>query len=417
MEQNAIKTDLMVVGAGISGMTAALEAAEAGFRVVLIEKNPYVGGRVAQLNQYFPKLCPPSCGLEINIRRLRENSNITLYTMAEIESVENQNGSHSVKIKVKPRYIKDDCLNTDEHVNEIAIERKNDFNFNLDNSKVIYRPYSNSYPQHYVLDKDACTTDELRYLAGNCKGLIDLDQQEEYITFHTKSIIWATGWVPYDATKIETLSYSKYPEVITNVEMERLASLLGPTAGNIVVPSSGTQPQKVVFVQCAGSRDENHLEFCSSVCCLAALKQAQYIREQIPSCEIHIFYIDIRATGIFEDFYTKSKKDEKLFLHRGKVARVFKESGSNRLTVEAEDTLAGSLNQLDADLVVLSTGMKPDTSKIDKSLLDRNGFFRTDTDTGQYGCGVCTRPKDVASSVQESTGAAMKAIINIKRSK
>lgn len=417
MEQNVIKTDLLVVGAGISGMTAALEAAETGYKVVLIEKNPYVGGRVAQLNQYFPKLCPPSCGLEINIRRLTNNNMVTLFTMTEIQTIDETNFGFYVKVKKTPRFIKDDCLKIDDYIKDLTLERPDDFNFGINKSKVVYRPYSNSFPQHYVLDKAACTPEELRHLAGNYKDMIDLEQKDEYLTIEAKSIVWATGWVPYDAAKIETLSYTKYPEVITNLEMERLASPLGPTRGKILIPGTEKQPDKVVFVQCAGSRDENHLEYCSSICCLAALKQAQYIREQIPGCEIHMFYIDVRATGIFEDFYTNSKKDDKLHLHRGKVAKIFKEINSDELTVEAEDTLAGELKQLNADMVVLSTGMKPDTSKIDKSLLDRNGFFRTDKDTGQYGCGVCTRPKDVASTVQESTGAAMKAIINIKRSK
>ncbi len=205
MEQKAIKTDLLVVGAGISGLTAALEAAEAGYRVVLIEKNPYVGGRVAQLNQYFPKLCPPSCGLEINIRRLRENSNISLYTMAEIKSVDKKESGFIAEIVVKPRYIKDDCLKIDEYINEISIERKNDFNFGLNKSKAVYRPYCNSFPQHYLLDKDACTQEELRFLAANYKDMIDLGQETVHYTFEAKSVVWATGWIPYDASNIDIL--------------------------------------------------------------------------------------------------------------------------------------------------------------------------------------------------------------------
>ncbi len=420
MDQNKSTSDLLVIGAGISGISTALEAAETGFRVVLIEKNPYIGGRVAQLNQYFPKLCPPTCGLEINIKRLRDNKNIKLYTMTEVVSVNGDEGNFRVKMKIKPRYIKDSCTKIDKYIEEMTIKRKNSFNYGLDENKVVYRAFNNSYPQHYVLDKEACTEEDLRYLQSNYNDMIDLEQKEETIELECKSIVWATGWTPYDANKLDNLSYSKFPQVITNVEFERLASPSGPTAGKILIPGTQEQPKKIVFVQCAGSRDENHLEYCSTICCLASMKHVTYIREQIPDADVHIFYIDIRATGIFEELYTKSKEDDKLHFHRGKVAKVFKDPENGRLIVEAENTLADSLKQMDADLVVLATGMKPNTADnphIDKKLLDRNGFFKTNLDKGIYGCGVCTRPKDVAGVVQESTGTAIKAIHTIRRAK
>ena len=420
MENNTLSSDMLVIGAGISGISTALEAAETGFSVVLIEKNPYIGGRVSQLNQYFPKLCPPTCGLEVNIRRLRDNRLIDLYTLAEVESISGSEGDFTVKVRVKPTYIKDDCSNIDKYVDEITFEKKNEFNYGMDNTKVISRPYNNSFPQRYYLDKDACSESDLKFLADNYKDAVDLNMKEEVLEYKVKSIVWATGWTPYDANKLDNLAYSKYSEVITNVEMERLASPSGPTGGKIIIPGTDKEIKSVAFVQCAGSRDENHLEYCSSICCLASMKQASYVREQYPDADVHIFYIDIRANGTFEEFYTKTKTDEKIHFHRGKVAKVLKDPDNGQMVVEAEDTLAGELNQMSVDLVVLATGMEPNTKhdpNVDKSLLDENGFIKGVYSGGVYGCGVCTRPKDVAATVQEATGTAIKAIHTIKRSK
>ncbi len=422
MEKKTIATDVLVVGAGISGLSAALETAETGFNVTLIEKNPFIGGRVAQLNQYFPKLCPPTCGLEINTKRLKENPRITLYTLTEVESIKGEPGNYEVTVKITPRYIRDEAPEDlcEKVASEIEFTKDDDFNYGLNKSKIMYMPYNNAFPMKYVFDKSACPADKLDELGEKFTDCLDLAQKPETKVFTAKSVIWAAGWDPYDANKLELLGYKNNPDVITNVELERLAAPNGPTEGKIQVPGMDKEIKSVAFVQCAGSRDENHLEYCSSICCLASLKQARYIREQLPEAEVHIFYIDIRSYGIFEDFYNDTKEDEKLFFHRGKVAKVFKEHGSDKLTVEAEDTIAGELNQLDVDLVVLATGMKPRTQKIaefNPELLDRCGFVRTDIKDGIIGCGVCTRPKDVAGVVQESTGAAMKAIHIIKRSK
>ena len=189
---------------------------------------------------------------------------------------------------------------------------------------------------------------------------------------------------------------------------------LGITVVKILRPSTKEKINSIAFIQCAGSRDENHLEYCSSICCLASLKQANYIREQHPDAEIHFHYIDVRANGILEDFYNSVKKDEKLHFHRGKVAKVINEIASDKLIVEAEDTLSGNLMQNTVEMVVLATGMVPTVKNlpIDKSLVDENGFFISNN--GMIGCGVSTKPKDVASVVQEATGSVLKAIQSIK---
>ncbi len=406
--------DVLVVGAGISGLSTALETAETGFRVALVEKNPYVGGRVAQLNQYFPKLCPPTCGLEINIRRLRENPKIDLFTLAEVVSVSGDKGDYTVNVKQRPRYVNNRCTCCGDCEQACVTEREDKFNFGLNKTKAVYIPYNNAFPQKYVFEKELCNAAEQQVVKDSCKyNAIELEQQEELIEFKAKAIVWSTGWDPYDANNLDLLGYGKYPGVITNVEMERLASASGPNGGEIINPS-GEPINKVAFVQCAGSRDENHLEYCSSVCCLASMKQARYIREQYPDSEIHIFYIDLRSPGVYEEFYQETDKDDRIFFHRGKVAKVLQQHGSMKLIVEAEDTINGGLKQAEMDMVVLATGMKPATDglkAVKPDALDRNGFVKNN---GIIGCGVCSNPKDVAGSVQESTGAAIQAIHTIR---
>jgi quinone-modifying oxidoreductase subunit QmoA len=225
--------------------------------------------------------------------------------------------------------------------------------------------------------------------------------------------VWATGWKPYDAGKLDNLGFGKFPNVITNVMMERYAAENGPTQGQVVRPSDGAEIQKIGFVQCAGSRDENHLPYCSSICCLASMKQATYVRERYPDAEIHIFYIDVRAPGRMEDFYTKVQGDEKIFFHRGKVGKITENPDNKNVILEAEDTLTGNLTKMEVDMAVLATGMMPNTADEPPPAelpLDEFGFIAPDANQGIFGAGVANRPVDVVTSVQDATGAALKAI-------
>jgi quinone-modifying oxidoreductase subunit QmoA len=410
------QADLLVIGAGIAGITAAVEAAETGLNVILIEKNPYIGGKVAGFNQYFPKLCPPGCGLEINIRRLRTNPLIKLFTMAEVTNVLAEEGKYKVNVLLYPRFVKNQCTVCGDCVKVCPEKRKNEFNYSMDETTSIYIPFENAYPQKYVIDKETCKGKSCNKCVEACKyNAIDLNEKGKEISVDVKSIIWATGWEPYNANKLDILGFGKYPDVITNVMMERLAAIDGPTQGQILRPSTKEKINSVAFVQCAGSRDKDHLEYCSSICCMASLKQSRYIREQHPDAEIHFHYIDIRSNGLFEDFYNNVQKDPKIHFHRGKVAKVFKDESSDKMIVEAEDSLTGNLMQNKVDLVVLATGMEPTVRKlpVDKSLVDENGFFKNNVN-GMIGCGVSTKPKDVASVVQEATGSVLKAIQKIK---
>jgi quinone-modifying oxidoreductase subunit QmoA len=233
-------------------------------------------------------------------------------------------------------------------------------------------------------------------------------------------VVVATGWRPYDANKLETLGFSAHPDVITNVMMERLAAVDGPTSGEPKRPSNGAPVSSVAFVQCAGSRDQEHLPYCSSICCLASLKQAVYVREANPDARVYIFYIDIRTPGKFESSYSRTKKDPNIVFIKGKVGKVT-ESAEGQLTVEAEDVLRGGKLRVDVDLVVLATGMEPNL-KMDGFVgkivqLDADGFASDHLQQpGVFAAGVAQGPVDVNSSIQEATGVALKAIQTVRGS-
>lgn len=418
MSGNGKKGKVLVIGGGISGITAAIEASEAGCEVVLVEKNPYLGGRVARMNQYFPKLCPPTCGLEINFRRLRTSTQIQCLTLSEVEKIAGEPGRYQVSIRRQPRRVNNKCTACGECVEACPVERSDEFNAGMSKTKAIYLPFNMAHPLQYVIDGDVCPGTECGKCLPACPyDAIELDMQPETIEMEVQAVVWATGWEPYDAAKIDGLGFGTYPNVITNVVMERLASGGGPTAGKIQRPSDGKEVETVAFVQCAGSRDENHLKHCSGVCCMGSLKQARYVREQYPEAQIFIFYIDIRAPGRLEDFYAEVQKDEKLQLIKGKVAKITEDADSKDLTVEAEDTLAGGRISQKVDLVVLATGIVPsDASAVNIEVggglqRDEHGFLTNDQPlAGMLGAGCAKRPVDVAASVRDATGTAMKAL-------
>ncbi|HUV49915.1 MAG TPA: CoB--CoM heterodisulfide reductase iron-sulfur subunit A family protein [Anaerolineae bacterium] len=412
---------ILVVGGGISGLTTTLEAAEVGYEVFLVEKNPYLGGRVAQLNQYFPKLCPPTCGLEINFKRIKDNPRIKVFTLGEVEKVEGTPGNYNVTVKLSPRFVNEDCTACNECVGVCPVERNSAFNFNIDKTKAIYRPFELSFPMRYVVDPSVCKGSECNKCVEACKyNAIDLNAEAKTINLNVGAIVWATGWEPYDAAKIDNLGFGKYQNIITNMMMERLAAPNGPTKGQILRPSDSKAPESIAFVQCAGSRDENHLPYCSYICCMASLKQTTYIRAQYPDAKIYVYYIDVRSPGQrYEKFYKQIKEDKNVFFIKGKVAEVGEDPGSRNITVVAENAVTGEKIRQEVDMVVLATGMQPTAKNVklpaDLKYSD-DGFIINDFEKGgMFAAGCANKPADVVSSNQNATGMALKAIQTLVR--
>ncbi|NQT16312.1 MAG: CoB--CoM heterodisulfide reductase iron-sulfur subunit A family protein, partial [Planctomycetes bacterium] len=301
-------------------------------------------------------------------------------------------------------------------------DRANDFNYGMDRTKALYLPHSMAYPQLHVLDRDALSeADAEALVAAAPEGTIDLDMVEEEIEIEAGAVIVATGWRPYDAAKIDNLGFGQCENVITNVIMERLAAHEGPTRGEILRPSDGKKAENVAFVQCAGSRDENHLPYCSAVCCMASLKQARYLREKNEDSKATVFYIDIRTIGSLEKFYYDMLDDENLSFVKGKVAAISEDPQSKDLQLDVEDTLSGENLHEKFDMVVLATGVVPNTAdvKIPFDLkYDEYGFIDGATDIdGVYAAGCAKRPCDVSRATKESTAAALKAIQCLNRGK
>ena len=407
---------ILVVGGGISGLTTALEAAEVGYEVFIVEKNPYLGGRVAQLNQYFPNLCPPTCALEINYRRIKDNPNIKVFTLAEVTSVSGAPGSYNVSVQLNPRYVNEKCTCCGDCAEACQGEVESDFDFGMKKIKGAYLPYEMAFPARFVISPEIAGTEDGQRAKEACKyDAVDLDMQAKTLDLNVGAIVWATGWQPYDATKMDNLGFGQYDNIITNMMMERLAAPNGPTKGQILRPSDGKAPESIAFVQCAGSRDENYLPYCSYICCMASLKQATYVRERYPEAKIYIFYIDMRAPGYrYERFYENIKKDENIFLIKGKVAEVNQDAGSKNVTVVAENAVTGEKVKQSVEMAVLATGMQP-TAAVDKLPADlkfnSDGFVVNDYAAGgMFAAGCANKPMDVVSSNQNATGMALKAI-------
>jgi len=399
---------ILVVGGGISGITCAIEIAETGHEVTLIEKLPYLGGRVAQISMYFPKMCPPYCGLEINFQRIRKNPRIEVLCETSVSEVSGTKGDFNVKLSTKPETITRSCTACGICVDVCPVERNNAFNHNFNKTKAIYLPHEMAFPFKYTIDNDVCKGE----VCGECVKIcpysaINLKAEETEITRNFASIIYATGWNPYPVENVEYLNYKNFEDVISNVEMERLMAKNGPTKGQIQKPSDKSAPENVVFVQCAGSRDENYLPYCSGVCCSASLKQAQVFLEQNPKGKATIFYIDIRVAGRNEDFLNKAKTNERLKLVKGKVAKI--EKNNTKIQIIAENINESKKETIEADLVVLASGIMP----VSDGLLPINdyGFAqKNQLMDGIYTAGTINKPMDVSASVKDATGKALLAL-------
>ena len=412
----ATNETILVVGGGISGMTAAIEAAECGKQVILVEKNPAVGGRVSQLYKYFPKLCHPSCGLEINLRRLKANKNVRLLTMTEVAEVSGETGNYSVTLKTAPRYVNENCTACGACADVVEAEFESEHNYGLSKRKGAYLPNLMAFPQRYVLDPRIIGTPDATKAKEACKyDAVDLDMQEESNTITVGAIIWATGWKPYDANKIQPYGYDRIANVITSVEFERMMDPHGPTGGKLLRPSDGKEARDIAFIQCAGSRDRNYLMHCSRICCMASLKQTTYVREQYgDEGKSTVYYIDIRAIDRLDDFYQNVQADENVTFIKSKVAKIEEDKETGNPVLHGVDTEGYHRYAAPHDLVVLAIGMEPSVPAGDfpiKVTVNENGFIEQDEANGAiFAAGCSSDALDVNRAVQNATASALRAI-------
>ncbi len=428
-----INPNVLVIGGGIAGITASLELANAGYHVYLVEREPSIGGHMAQWDKTFPTLDCAACILTPRTVEVGQHPNITLLTYSEVEAVEGYLGNYHVSVRKKARYV-NESLCTGCGICEEKCPKKvldEGFNVGLGHRKAIYRPFPQAVPMYPVVDVETCTY----FVKGKCKacqifcppGAIDFDQKDEQLKLEVGSVILATGYDPFNPRRIPQYGYSRLPNVFTSLEFERMVNASGPTAGRILLRDRVNEPKSVAIIHCVGSRDENYNEYCSRVCCMYSLKFAHLVRERIPEAEVYNFYIDIRAAGKrYEEFYHRVMK-EGAHLVRGRVAevtdiaRTTEEEG--KLIVQVYDTLAGVQRRIPVDLVVLSVGMQARHDSQEMAALfgmgcDSSGFFierhpkldpiLTMTE-GVFIAGACQGPMAIPETVAQAAAAAMRA--------
>ncbi len=423
---------VLVVGGGIAGITTALNVAEAGIKVYLVEKTPSIGGRMAQLDKTFPTLDCASCILTPKMVEVAKHPNIQILAYSEIEEVSGYVGNFKVKIRKKPRYVDESkCTGCGTCAEKCPVRVPNEFDMGLSSRKAIYIPFPQAVPRKYTIDAEHC----LYFQKGVCRvcekfcdrKAIDFNQKPEIIEVEVGAIVIATGYDIFDASKIPRYGYGRFDNVFTSLEFERILNASGPTNGKIVL-KDGRTPSSIAIIHCVGSRDENYNKYCSRVCCMYSLKFAHMIKERIPDAKVYEFYIDMRAFGKgYEEFY-KRVMEEGVEIIRGKVAEVtdipLTPEEEGKLIVVAEDTLLGVVRRVPVDMVILSVGLvprkdAPEIARMFNLSIGNDGFFiekhpklapvATAT-SGIFIAGCCQGPKDIPDTVAQAEAAAAEAI-------
>ncbi len=413
----------LVIGGGIAGMTAAIDIANAGIPVILVEKEPTIGGKMLQLSVTFPTLDCAQCTITPKMAEVGKHPNIKLYTLSEVIDVSGHIGDFKVKIRKKPRMVDpDECRLCGFCERACPVEVFNEFTRGLNKRKAIYLPFPQAVPASYVIDVDHCTK------CGLCVKVcpvnaINLEEKEEIIEENVGAIVVATGFDLYDGRRLPEYGYGIYKNVVDALQFEQLIVPSGPTKGQIVRLSDGKPAKTVVFIQCAGQRDVNHLPYCSKICCMYTAKQAMMYKSKVPDGKAYIFYIDVRTAGKgYEEFYRKVQEIMGITYIRGRVGKIWEDEDGS-LIVTGVDTLSGELVKIKADLVVLALGMVP---QLDKKLAeklkistDEYGFAQevhpklkpVETEVGGiYIAGAVQGPKDISESVAQASAAASKVI-------
>lgn len=429
-ESRVVKRAL-VIGGGIAGIQTALDIAEAGYEVDIVEKEPTIGGKMAQIDKTFPTLDCAACILTPKMVDAAQHERIHIYSYSEVEKVSGFVGNFTVTIKKKPRYVNSDLCTGCGLCTEKCPSKKNpnEFNMGLDNRTAIYIPFAQAIPNVPAIDSNACIhfkTGKCGVCVKNCAvGAIDFDQKEEFITEEYGAIVTATGFNPMKPEKFDEYLYNQSKDVVTSLEFERIMNAAGPTKGKLLRPSDGKHPTKIVFVQCVGSRGQSCRDhsYCSKICCMYTAKHAMLVRDKYPDVDVTVFYIDVRTPGKnFDEFYRRAVEEYDVNYVKGMVGKV--EDVNGTLKVQASDLLANEQMLLDADMVVLATAVEPDPSA--KGLatmltasIDTNNFFTEahpklrpveSPTAGIYLSGVCQGPKDIPETVAQASACAAKVI-------
>ncbi len=428
-----VNKNTLIVGGGVGGITAALEIANAGYHVYLVEREPSLGGHMAQLDKTFPTLDCSACILTPRMFDAGNHPNITLLSYSEVEKVSGYIGNFKARIRKKARYVNEGLCTgcgvcTEKCPKQLVDEV---FEAGLGYRKVIYRPFPQAVPKYPVIDRENCTF----FQKGTCKacqkfcptGAIDFNQQDTFLDIEIGNIILATGYDLFDARRIPQYGYARFPNVFTSLEFERMTNAAGPTEGKVVLRDGVTTPKTVGIVHCVGSRDEHYHEYCSKVCCMYSLKFAHMVHEKAHA-QVYNFYIDMRTPGKgYEEFYHRLLDERNHFI-RGRVAAISEATRygepEGKLSVQVEDTLIGEQRRIPVDMVILSAGLQPrhDAQDVGRKFgisCSREGWFiekhpkldpiATMTD-GVFIAGCAQGPRDIPETVAQGAAAAARVL-------
>ena len=437
----------LVIGGGIAGITAALDIADAGFPVDIVEKDYTVGGKMAKLDKTFPTLDCASCIVTPKMTEVSQNPNIRILSASEVCRVSGYIGNFEIDIKRHPRYVDETkCTGCGACIEKCPNKKvPNAFNLNLNNRKAIDIPFAQAVPKVANIDANYCL--HMKGLAngkdnvcGFCEkacaaGAIKFDQKEEIITEKYGAIIVATGYNPISLEKFDEYAYNQSPDVVSSLEFERLCNASGPTNGHLLRPSDGKEPKTIVFVQCVGSRcsadsTKGH-EYCSKICCMYTAKHAILTRDHYPDTNCYVFYIDVRTPGkLFDEFYRRAVEQYGVHYIKGQVGKVTPQSDGT-LDVQGSDLILNKQVHIKADMVVLAASIEADKSArplatMLTTSMDNNDFFLEahaklrpveSPTAGIFLAGCCQGPKDIPETVAQSSGAAAKAICLLVKDK
>ncbi|MBE7015734.1 MAG: CoB--CoM heterodisulfide reductase iron-sulfur subunit A family protein [Ruminococcaceae bacterium] len=423
----------LVIGGGIAGIQTALDIADAGFPVDIVEAKPTIGGKMAQLDKTFPTLDCAACILTPKMVDVAQNENIRIFSYSEVTGVKGFVGNFDVTIRKNARYVKEDiCTGCGACVEKCPMKKvPNEFNLGMDSRRAIYIPFAQAVPKVATIDPNACNM----LKSGKCgicakvcaTGAIDYNQKEEYIQEKYGAIVVATGFNPISMEKFDEFAYSQSCDVITSLEFERLTNAAGPTSGHLVRPSDGKKPKTIVFVQCVGSRCDAYAqkgkEYCSKICCMYTAKHAMLVRDKYPDTEVLVFYIDVRTPGKnFDEFYRRATEEYGVKYIKGMVGKII--PNGDKLIVRGSDLIMDKQLNIEADLVVLAAAIEPDKSARNLATMltasmDTNDFFTEahpklrpveSPTAGVFLSGACQGPKDIPETVSQAGAAAAKVI-------